>query len=230
MALKMWEMLNRSEKQKLGGNGVTDAKGFTSAVQVYQAVHGGSPAEAAVKAAERLKFIDINTRAELLDEIYELEGHRGAGTVPYLDLLPEHADHELTNAISDYRLVIVEGSGIRCVYWEGQVIDFDWCEHQKPWEFLWELTRAACRGRDIDSYCLGFGSRPLKERLQGLKRALKKSPEALSVAEPLLSLIRSADTETYRLFVSRDQIWQRRLSGDRWEYEFEGLPGTDKTE
>lgn len=229
MVLKMWERLDTEERQKLGGNGVADVKGFASAGDVYCKLYGGSPAEAVIKAAARLKLIDGDTRAELLRELYRVEGHRGAGSVPFLDVVPEHADAELKNAIAANRLVIVEGSGIRCLVWDGEHIDIEWSKNPRAWEFLWEMVLAACRGRAVDRFSFGPETRPLKERLQGLKRALSKCSEIDELSKPLVSLISQPDKESYRLSVPSDKIWQRRLVGDRWELDFEDIPSLDET-
>lgn len=224
----MFKKLNSEEKHALVGSGETDVASYASAGEVYRAIHGGSPAEAIVKAAAKLKLIDGETRAELLREIYRVEGHRGSSAVPYLDVAPEHAEIELKNAIAENRLVIFEGSGIHCLIWEGRHIDNEWSKNPRAWEFMWELVLAASRGRAVDKFSFGPETRPLKERLQGLKRALSKSPDIEELSKPLISLICQPDKESYRLSLPSDQVWLRRLNGDRWEYEFEDIPSLNK--
>lgn len=228
MALMMWKRLSADERTKLGGHDVSAVEGFASAGDVYRKLHGGSPAEAVVKAAAKLKLIDGDTRAEMLGEIYRVEGHRGAGSVPYLDVAPEHAVTEIHNAMAENRLVLVDGSGIHSLIWEGKHIDVEWSKNPRAWEFLWVLALNASRGRAVDEYCFAKGARPLKERLQGLKRVLTKTQEIEELSKPLISLICQPDKESYQISLPSDQIWVRCLIGDRLDYGFEDIPNLNE--
>jgi len=223
MALKLWEKLSRDERARLGGDVDAAIRDHGSAGALYAAIYGcESPAESVVKAAAKLRLIDGDQRAELLQDIYLVEGHRGAGVVPVLDGLPERIETDIKKAKTDYRLVLVEGSGIRWMFWDGQYLDIDWSSQSKAWEFLWELARAASGGIPLDRNCLASSEKvSIKERSRGLRDALRKSEALKKISKSFIELLMSEEKDTYRIDLPKSQIWQRRVTRDGWEVEMD---------
>lgn len=225
IAAKFWDKLSDGEREKLGGN-LNDALGqYRSAGEMWCAVRGGSPAEAVVRAAKALKFIDHDDQMELLRAIYAAEGRRTEGDVEVLDMLPEYVESEVGEAVLAHPLVMLAGGELRVVYWKLEQIKVNWTTHRTSWDFLWSLAKAATRRECVDRASFGFApqSIALKDRRRRLKNALLDAAEqSKQVAEFDRNIKPGSEAGTYQLDLMPDEIWLRRYNGDAAQLELTG--------
>jgi hypothetical protein len=113
-----------------------------------------------------------------------------------------------------HALVVVMGRGRREVYWQGELVDVDWCGQRAPWDLLAALVESATSAQGADAFTLGDETRgALKDRRHRLKKLL---PQSLDDA------IQPAGRATYKLALGPEAICLLRYEEDKQFVEWRG--------
>lgn len=213
----VWDnMLTPSEREQLGGDFKNCINKYKSALAVWQKVRPMSDDRAIVKISYGTELISKGVYRWLLDDVngreLKLTTSRRKGLKP---IDPEYDPIEqIENAVNDHRLVLVEGSGFRRVYWEGTRVEQDWTKHEKSWELLKELARQAKKQRGVDRHNLNgaYGDRTIVPRRSRLKKLIPAN---------LDDLIASMGRGEYKLQMPRTDICVLELEADQFDLDDE---------
>ena len=141
-----------SDRIRLGGSFI-DAYTRRGTIGMWMEVHGASPLRA---------LIDLSWSLNLLGP----DDHRGLLRDPG----EADADGLMQSAVQNGALVLTDE---RLSYFRCKLIQVDWQDHDRSWNFLWELARASKRGQRLDHFDLGENASPKtigdrKHRLKAL--------------------------------------------------------------
>jgi len=134
---RFWQrFLTPRNRERLGGDFKAAYSRFGTA-GMWAELRGISRERAVIEVAKTLGFLRDEDRDWLLGEIGEC-----------VDV-----DEAIAAAICAQHLVVLEH--VREVYWNGERIEIDWWNHDKPWGFISECARHGKAGRPVDRFTFG---------------------------------------------------------------------------
>lgn len=213
----VWDrMLTPSEREKLGGDSKNCINKHRSALVMWKQVRPMSDDLAIVRIAHGVGLISETEYRWLMNDVKGRElniassRQGGVGAV-----YPEDdPNRQITDAVAKHTLVLVEGSGFRRVYWEGERLSQDWTKHEKSWELLKELAQQAKNQRGVDRHNLNgaHGDRTIVPRRSRLKKLI---PAKLD------DLIASMGRGEYKLQMPRTKVCVLKLVADQFDIDDE---------
>jgi hypothetical protein len=121
----------------------------------------------------------------------------------------EGLDEQIDRARLEKDLVIVQGNGVRQVYWERELVPVAWERCPLLWELLWELVQRAKVRQEVSWDVLS--GRKVKSIVQLRWRLKRVIPPGLNEA-----IRRGSGAGRYRLDLDSGRVALFELTGDDW--------------
>ena len=199
VAIELWDcVFTENEKRHLGGE-LSAAYSRGGAIGMWIKLHGCTTVRAVIDIAKRLGHLSDHHREWLLREVGE-----------FLDAEAAYEDAILRNDL-------VFNSLLHELHWKGQLIEFDWENHEAKWWYLWMLARHAKKLLPIDHTLFGQqkNSNYLSKTKSDLVNKICEFPIDFADA------IKPAGTGSQRLHVPAEEIrvFEHYVGGEIREWQ-----------
>jgi hypothetical protein len=213
----VWDrMLNDDERRELGGDLPAAYEKYKGTLGIWRAVTKESLPWAVLRTAAGIGLLMDSERAWL-----ELWLRKADPTLPAqrrVEAGQENAagpdlNVQIRNAIQTHRLVLVHGTGIKLVFWDGRRVAVDWSGSPKLWEFFLTLCENAQRGRqsDWEDFGVPFVQRDTIKHRRSRLGTTPQFPANLNA-----SIVPGEERGTVCMTLASSEIHVRDVGSDGW--------------
>jgi hypothetical protein len=192
---------------------------FRGSVGMWMHLHAVSQPRAVIQLARELNMMNDIDYSWLDRELSKTDPVPPAPepnvTQPHCDNSDddEDLDEKIDRARHEHDLVVVQGNGVRQIYWKQQLVA--WGRHPVLWELLWQLVERATLGQEVrwDMLSNRKDEKTITRRRWRLKHLLPCDLDG--------AIKRGQGVGSYKLQLDPHQIALFELSGDEWLMEAE---------